>query len=130
MRKIYHIESQVYPEERPTVTLGSGEPQQCLGAQETPVFLAGNRQVTLKLPAIDADVPILIGRDVLHGLQQSVLDCGQSCVAFPTLAEKFWRCERLAGGHLAVCLTAPSWWTEVPKPALWVAIPAPKPAEE
>ena len=130
MRKTYRIESQVYPEERPTFTFGDGESRQCLGAQETPVFLAGNSQVSLKLPAIDADVPILIGMDVLRDKLQSVIDCGQGFVAFPTLAEKFWMCEKLAGGHLAVCLTAPSWWTEVPKSVLWTADPAPEPAEE
>ena len=130
MRKTYQIESRVHPEERPTFTFGDGESRRCLGAQETPVFLAGNSQVSLKLPAIDADVPILIGMDVLRGKLQSVIDCGQGFVAFPTLAEKFWMCERLAGGHLAVCLTAPSWWTEVPKSVLWTAAPAPEPAEE
>ena len=130
MRKIYNIESQVYPEERPTFTFGDGESRQCLGAQETPVFIAGNHQIPLKLPAIDADVPILIGMDVLHGVLQSIIDCGRGFVAFPTLAEKFWMCERLAGGHLAVCLTAPTWWTEVPKSILWAAASAHKPAEE
>ena len=94
------------------------------------MFLADNLQVPLKLPAIDADVPILIGMDALQGVPQSAIDCEQGVAVFPTLAEKFWMCEKLAGGHLEVCLTAPSWWTEVPKPALWVAIPAPKPAEE
>ena len=85
------------------------------------MFIAGNHQIPLKLPAIDADVPILIGMDVLHGVLQSIIDCGRGFVAFPTLAEKFWMCERLAGGHLAVCLTAPTWWTEVPKSILWAA---------
>ena len=92
--------------------------------------LAGRHQIPIKLPAIDADVPILIGMDILEVVLKSIIDCGRGFVAFPTLAEKFWMCERLAGGHLAVCLTAPSWWTEVPKSILWTADPTPKLAEE
>ena len=130
MRKTYWIESQAYLEERPTLTLGNGGPRQCLGAQGTPVFRAGTLQAPLKLPAIEADVPIVIGMGVLQDVLQSVTDCGEGVMAFPTVAEKFWMGERSTGGPLAGCLIASNWWTEVPKPILWAAASAPESAEE
>ena len=43
-----------------------------------------------------------------------VVDCGRNWLGLPTLGNKIYYCERLSSKHLAINLSSPQWWKEVP----------------
>eukprot|EP00969_Alexandrium_andersonii_P265289 11723857-Alexandrium_andersonii.AAC.1 len=74
-----------------------------------PVYMATG-VTEIPIAVIDADVPILIGMDLLRDRTNAVIDCGRGWIAIPDFSDQIYKCERLPGGHLAVCLTDSQWW--------------------
>ena len=93
----------------PKFTFGNGEQKAALSTVGAPVYVAD--QVTeIEIAVIDANVPILLGMDSLRDRANSIIGCGRGWIALPDLSDRIFKCERLPGGHLAVCLTEPQWW--------------------
>ncbi|CAK0818384.1 unnamed protein product, partial [Prorocentrum cordatum] len=68
----------------------------------------------VKLSVMPNRVPILLGMDILTDSLKVVVDCGRNWIGLPTMGNKVFFCERLSSNHLAVNLTTPQWWKEVP----------------
>eukprot|EP00969_Alexandrium_andersonii_P184996 8173020-Alexandrium_andersonii.AAC.1 len=52
--------------------------------------------------------------DMLRDRTNAIIDCGRGWIAIPDLSDRVYKCERLPGGHMAVCLAEPQWWSDQP----------------
>ena len=93
-------------------TFGDGLQKSSMGTVTGEIFLGGEL-VKVNLSVMPNRVPILLGMDILTDLLKVVVDCGRNWIGLPTLGKVFY-CERLSSNHLAVNLSTPQWWKEVP----------------
>ncbi|CAK0899034.1 unnamed protein product, partial [Prorocentrum cordatum] len=94
-------------------TFGDGLQKSSMGTAKGNVFLGGHL-TEVKLSVMPNRVPILLGMDILTDSLKVVVDCGRNWIGLPTMGNKVFFCERLSSNHLAVNLTTPQWWKEVP----------------
>ncbi|CAK0901098.1 unnamed protein product [Prorocentrum cordatum] len=94
-------------------TFGDGLQKSSMGTVKGNVFLGGDL-TEVKLSVMPNRVPILLGMDILTDSLKVVVDCGRNWIGLPTMGNKVFFCERLSSNHLAVNLTTPQWWREVP----------------
>jgi len=102
----------------PTFTFGNGERQQALSTVLVPCHVAEENRA-FPISVLDADVPILIGMEVMELSLRALIDCGHGRICFPgcragTGGLRLWQCEKLPGRHLAINLSNPDWW--IPSP--------------
>ncbi|CAK0837902.1 unnamed protein product, partial [Prorocentrum cordatum] len=94
-------------------TFGDGLQKSSMGTVKGNVFLGGDL-TEVKLSVMPNRVPILLGMDILTDSLKVVVDCGRNWIGLPTMGNKVFYCERLSSNHMAVNLTTPQWWKEVP----------------
>ncbi|CAK0870614.1 unnamed protein product [Prorocentrum cordatum] len=94
-------------------TFGDGLQKSSMGAVSGKVFL-GPELRDIRLSAMPNRVPALIGMDILTDDLKVVVDCGRNWLGLPTLGNRTFYCERLSSKHLAINLSSPQWWKEVP----------------
>ncbi|CAK0829661.1 unnamed protein product [Prorocentrum cordatum] len=96
-------------------TFGGGLQKSSMGTVAGKAFLGPQlREISLSVMA--NRVPILLGMDILTDDLKVVVDCGRNWLGLPTLGNKVYYCERLSSKHLAINLSTPQWWREVPVP--------------
>ena len=69
-----HDEESYIIDDKPNFVFGNGESKTAVGTQESSILLASAHRVRIRLAALDADVPILTGTDVMSDLLQMVVD--------------------------------------------------------
>ena len=94
-------------------TFGDGLQKSSMGAVSGQAFL-GPKLRDIHLSVMPNRVPILLGMDILTDDLKVVVDCGRNWLGLPTLGNKIYYCERLSSKHLAINLSSPQWWKEVP----------------
>ncbi|CAK0833389.1 unnamed protein product, partial [Prorocentrum cordatum] len=77
---------------------------------------AGPNLHPVSLSVMSNRAPILLGIDILADDLKVVVDCGRNWPGLPTLGNKVFYCERLSSKRLAINLSTPQWWREVPLP--------------
>ena len=99
--------------ERPTFSFGNGGSMTCLITVNVPM-ISTNKAAHHKISILNANVPILLGMDLLTEQKKAIIDCGRGMICFPMDESAFYYAERFPGNHLAVCLTSRDWWSRVP----------------
>ena len=94
-------------------TFGDGLQKSSMGTVSGQAFL-GPKLRDINLSVMPNRVPILLGMDILTDDLKVVVDCGRNWLGLPTLGNKIYYCERLSSKHLAINLSSPQWWKEVP----------------
>ena len=117
MKEIHDIEFEMDMSQN-SFTFGDGNRKASISAVTGSIFLA-DTTLAVRLSVMDNMVPILLGMDVLADATGAILDCGNGYLGLPKICcDKVFYCEKLPSGHLAVNLTSPTWWTEVPRHVL------------
>ena len=72
----------------------------------------------VEIAAMDANVPILFGMEVLAESIGAIIDCKRGWVAFSPGGQEdnlcVYACEKLSGRHLAVNISRKVWWQPLP----------------
>ncbi|CAK0844313.1 unnamed protein product, partial [Prorocentrum cordatum] len=96
-------------------TFGDGRRKSSMGTMTGAIFL-GDGQEKIEISIMDNEVPLLIGMDVLGSDHTNALiDCGNGYLMLPKISHHVFQCRKMPSGHLAINVTTPARWQNVPQ---------------
>ncbi|CAK0856560.1 unnamed protein product [Prorocentrum cordatum] len=75
----------------------------------------GSGQERIEISVMDDDALVLIGADILGpGHASALIDCGNGYLMLPKISNHIHQCRKMPSGHLAINVTTPTWWPNIP----------------
>ncbi|CAK0860660.1 unnamed protein product [Prorocentrum cordatum] len=96
-------------------TFGDGRRKSSMGTMTGAIFL-GDGQEKIEISIMDNEVPLLVGMDVLGpDHTNALIDCGNGYLMLPKISHHVFQCRKMPSGHLAINVTTPTWWQNIPQ---------------
>ncbi|CAK0818064.1 unnamed protein product [Prorocentrum cordatum] len=96
-------------------TFDGGRRKSSMGTMTGAIFL-GDGHEKIEISIMDNEVPLLIGMDVLGpDHTNALIDCGNGYLMLPKISHHVFQCRKMPSGHLAINVTTPTRWQNIPQ---------------